>query len=124
MENRLLCVIQRVPKWFTSIIIRYVDRSKLRHLEVPICDLNHVQMLFNRFRNLHSIQFRFNPESLSAEQLIDFMKVLMPACSTGYDCPAVAIWIGERLAQVEDSKRSTSYFRSFLRSVKSLFLVQ
>ena len=91
--------IQRDPSSIEkvySIINRHVDWSKLRHVEVPICNLHHVQMLSNRFRNLCSIRFHFNVESLSAEQLINVVKVLMPACSIGYDYSVVYIWTGER----------------------------
>ena len=103
-----------------SIIIRHIDRSKLRHLEVPIFNLNHVQMLSNRFRNLCSIRFCFDAESLFLDQLMDFVKRLMPDCSIGYEFSIVSIWTGQRLEKMKDSKSSTSYFRSFPQSLKSL----
>ena len=79
-----------------STIIRHVDGPKLRHLEIPVCSLNQLQMLFDRFRDLFSIRFFSRIGSLSSEQIIVFVKALMPACSILKDDSVVSIWINER----------------------------
>ena len=116
--------IQRDPssvKEIYSIIIRHVDWSKLRHLEIPICNLNHVQMMLsNRFRNLYSVRFCFNTDLLTSEEITAFVKTSISDCSIWADFTSVFIWIGERMEKTKGSKRSTSYFRSFLQSLKSL----
>jgi hypothetical protein len=103
-----------------SIIIRHVNWSKLRHLEVPIWNLNHIQTLSNRFRNLKSIRFLFDSGSSTSEEVIAFVKPSMPDCSIECDYPVASIWIGKRPENTKDSTKSTSYFRSFLHSLKSL----
>lgn len=91
IERDTLCVEE-----ICSTIIRHVDRSKLRHLEIPVSSLNQVQMLFDRFRDLFSIRFFPRIGSISSEQIIVFVKALMPACSIVKEDSVVSIWIEER----------------------------
>ena len=104
-----------------SIIIRHVNGSKLRQLQVPVCDLNQVQMLLNRFRNLCSIQLVSYTESLTCDKLIAFVKASMPGCSTLSDSGVASIWLGERKEATSYSTTLASGFRSVRQSVKSLF---
>jgi hypothetical protein len=79
-----------------SALIRHTDRSQLRHLAIFICDLNHVQTLLDRFRDLFSIRFLFDTELLTSEHISVFVKTLMPDCSICKHYSIVSVWIGER----------------------------
>lgn len=94
-----------------SIIICYVHQSKLRHLAVPVRNLNQVQMLLDRFRCFFSIRFCYVNESLTPEQISAFVKTLMLGCSILEDYPVVSIWLGEQV---------TSSVCSSLQSIGSL----
>ena len=104
-----------------SIIIRHVNGSKLRQLQVPVCNVNQIQMLLNRFRNLCSIQLVSYTESLTCDKLIAFVKASMPGCSTLSDSGVASIWLGERKDATLYSTTLASGFRSVRQSVKSLF---
>ena len=80
-----------------SIIIRHVNWSKLRHLEVPVYNLNHVQMFLDCSRGLFSIRFCSMNALLTLEQIIAPVKALMPDSSILKEYCAVPIWIGERV---------------------------
>lgn len=81
-----------------SIIIRYVNCSKSRHLEVPVCNLNHTQMFLDCSRGLFSIRFCSMSASLTLEQIIAPMKTSIVGCSILIDDPVESIWTGERVA--------------------------
>ena len=104
-----------------SIIIRHVNGSKLRQLQVPVCNVTQVQMLLNRFRSLCSIQFVSFTQSLTCDKLIAYVKASMPGCSTLSDSGVASIWLGERKEATSYSTTLASGFRSVRQSVKSLF---
>ena len=97
-----------------SVIIRHVERSKLRHLKVPICNLNHFQRLFDRFRDLFSIGFFPVIGSITSEEIIAHIKAVIPGCSVLEDYPVVSIWIGQQLERTNDSERVELSARSSL----------
>lgn len=82
-----------------SLIIRHVDSSKLRHLEIPIYNLNHIEMLLDRFRDLSSIRLFPQTGFLTSENVTTFVKSLTRGCSALNDNGSVSIWIGERLVK-------------------------
>jgi hypothetical protein len=99
-----------------STVFDHVDRSKLRHLEVPVRDLNYLRTLVDRFRGLCSIRFYFDTESLSPEEFADSVKTLMPDCLILVEYSIASIWIGERLEKTNDSGSSTPPICSSLPS--------
>jgi hypothetical protein len=114
--------IKRQPsnvEQINSIISRYVNGSKFRQLKVPVCKFHHVQTLLNRFRHLISVQFRFNTDLLTCDELIAFVKASIPDCSILNLACTVSIWIDERIEKTKNSKRPASCFRSFRQSLKS-----
>ena len=80
-----------------SIIISHVDRSKLRHLEISVCNLNQVQTLFDRFGDLFSIRLLPETESLTSKQIVAFVKGSMPHCLIMEEFPVVFIWIAKHV---------------------------
>ena len=91
-----------------STVIRHVDGSKLRHLEVLVRNLNHVEMFLDHFRGLFSICFLPIDRSITSGQTTTFVKKLMPDCSLFETSLAVSIWIGKRLDRTTNSNSSTS----------------
>ena len=90
-----------------SAIIRHAYESKLRHLEIPVSNLNQVQMLLDQFRHLFSIGLCSTNESLTSEKIIVFVKTLLPYCSILKEDFRVSIWIGERLERSNSSEGFT-----------------
>ena len=104
-----------------SVIIHHVNGSKLRQLQVSVCNVHQVQKLLNRFRNLYRIRFNVDAELLPVAEIIASIKASMPDCSTLTDSDFVSIWLGERPKTTGNSKGLTSRFRSVRQSVKFLF---
>ena len=80
-----------------SMIIRYVNRSKLRHLAIRVVHIDQVQMLLDQLRNVSSLRFLFGIESIRSEEIIEHATTLMPACSISHDCSSVSIWMDQRV---------------------------
>ena len=75
------------------MIIRYVDSAELRHLTIPVVDIDQIQRLLNELRNLYSIQFLPRTKSISSVEIIASVKTLMPSCSISQDSSSVSIWL-------------------------------
>ena len=80
-----------------SIIIRYVNRSKLRHLEMRIVDIGQVKTLLETFRNLFSVRFLFKDGSITFDETLRYVKTLMPSCLTVYNQLSLSIWMDKRV---------------------------
>ena len=77
----------------SSMIIQYVDPSKLRHLDIPFVDIDQFQRLLNRFTNLFSIRFRPIIVGIYLEKISAYVKTLLPGCSISYGSSSVLIWM-------------------------------
>ena len=84
---------------------RFVHRLKLRHLRVKITDINHVELVLDRFRNLFSVTFSFNGSLIDADEIVRYAKKLMPDCSVVYDCDNVWIWMDQRVETTDGRQR-------------------
>lgn len=77
-------------------VIRCVSPSMLRHLEISVSDMNQVQMLLERFRDLVGITFLTHSRSLTTAPIIGYVSTLMRGLSISEKQSAVSIWLGER----------------------------
>ena len=80
-----------------TMIIRYVDSPELRHLTVPVVDIDQIQRLLNEFRNLYSIQFLLWAKAISSVEITACVKTLMPRCLISRDSSSVSIWLDQRM---------------------------
>ena len=88
-----------------SVIIHYVDRSKLRHLDIFVINIHQVQTLLERFINLCAVRFRFQSELISSEEISDYLMTLMPDCSIWQDSYSVSIWMDQRVKTTDTCRR-------------------
>jgi hypothetical protein len=88
-------------------IIRLVDQSKLRHLQIHVTNIRHVEMLLETFTNLFSIRFRLRSEGafIYPGEVITSVKTLMPSCSILRGSASVSIWMDQRVEMTNDRKR-------------------
>lgn len=93
-----------------SIIIRYVKRSKLRHLKMRIVGIDQVKTLLETFRNLLSVRFLLKDGSITFEETLLYMKTLMPGCLTLYNHFSLSIWMDKR---VKTSATVSSVWKCF-----------
>ena len=82
-----------------STIIQYVNRSKLRHLNIAIENMHPVKMVLETLvcKNLFSIEFRFGSGSVRPEEITAYARTLMPCCSMSYNDESVSIWMDQRV---------------------------
>ena len=57
-------------------VVRYADPSKLRHLRVPVFDIDDVQLLLGRFKDLITIKFDLRGRVGTSEQIVNHLKTL------------------------------------------------
>ena len=97
-----LCVLDIQPTDdICSAIIQYVNLARLQYLEISVTNMDQVQMLLERFKNLFSIKFIFLPW-VDCGKLIAYAKALMPGCSVSQEHFAVSIWMDQRLETTND----------------------
>ena len=98
-------ILSDAEKNFHSMIIRYVDPSKLRYLQIPITDIDQIQRLLNQFRNLHGIRLLQRFGLISIEEMIAYLRALMPGCSIWRDGSSVSFWMDQRMETTNARKR-------------------
>lgn len=80
-----------------SAIIHHVDPSKLRHLDIPVRDVESAEMLLERFIDLISVRFSFPTGSNFAHRILQCAWQFWQDYSTVKDNRrSVSIWLGKR----------------------------
>ena len=77
-------------------VIRCVHPSLLQHLEISVSNINQVQMLLERFRDLVGITFLTQRRSLTTAPIVDYVSTLIRGLSISEKQSSVSIWLGER----------------------------
>ena len=90
-----ITIAQLLEDEVCSAVVRYVDQWKLRYLTVPVGNLNHVQMLLERFQDLFSINFSLRIRSVTSEEVITYVKKFRHDCSIQGQCHSVSVWLGK-----------------------------
>ena len=98
-------------------IIDYVDRSKLRHLKIPVRRIYQTRKLLETFTQLTSVTFSFSHQMLSEKILLLFSKS-WHGCRINKDHSSLSIWLGERrsierLADASVNRINTTICHSF-----------
>ena len=78
-----------------ALFIPYINRLKLRQLDIHISNMNHVEMVLDRFRDLLSVTFRFRPSnSITNLMIIEYVRTLVRDFSIVVNSSSVSIWRG------------------------------
>ena len=86
-----------IAKNIYSVILPQLDRSKLRQLTIPVGNLDDVEMLLDRSRELSSITFTRWIKSIRIEQIVKHTKTLIDDCSIWESEGSVSLWTGKQL---------------------------
>ena len=89
-----------------SVIIRHFNRLTLRHLNIPIFNLDQLKMFLDRMTNLLSFKVCLSMQSPTSVEIIDYVnKLLMNECSILEDSGSVSIWMDARVKENSGCKR-------------------
>jgi hypothetical protein len=85
-------------------IIGFLAQSNLRHLNLPIFNLDQIKMILDRFPTLSSLTLRVSTGSISAAEIFDYFRTSWPDCSMVKDQEFISIWLDDR-SKHNDRKR-------------------
>ena len=76
-------------------IIAFLDRSNLRHLNIPIFNLDQIKIILDRFTNLFSLTLCLSTGSINSKQILDYFQTSWHGCSIVTHQEFISIWFNE-----------------------------